>query len=116
MSLGVPQDLLDNLALRFANHSREVYGAANANSSPLYAYLAGRITDDPEILALVRDADLATQVTNLLFGAVHFLLLGGVQHPLVDFYPDLSQNPRPIEDSYPNFRAFCLEHAREIEV
>lgn len=115
MPVTVSSDLLQNLALRFASHSREIYGAANANSSPLYAYLAGCVADDPEILALVRDADLATQVTNLLFGAVHFLLLDGVQHPLVQFYPDLSQNPRPVEDAYPDFRAFCLENAPKIE-
>jgi len=115
VSLNVPQDLLDNLALRFSSHSKDVYGASNANSSPLYAYLASQIANDPDILKLVRDADLATQVSNLLFGAVHFLLLSGIQHPLADFYPDLTEFPRPITDSYPYFLAFCLEHTQEIE-
>ena len=115
MPVPVTEELLHNLALRFASHSKEIYGAPNANSSPLYAYLAGRIVDDPEILALVAQADLSTQVTNLLFGAVHFLLLEGTKHPLVDFYPDLTQSPRPIADSYPDFRAFCLEYAPAIE-
>lgn len=112
----VPNDLLQNLALRFMSHSRKVYGVTNDNSSPLYAYLAACIADDPEILALVRDADRSTQVTNLLFGAVHFLLLSGVRHPLVEFYPDLTAAPRPLADSYPDFRAFCLAHVDEIEL
>ena len=115
MALSIPQELLDNLALRFASHSQDIYGAANANSSPLYAYIAKQAADDTEILALVANADLATQVTNLLFGAVHFLLLEGIRHPLADFYPDLTQSPRPIVDSYRDFRIFCLEHVQEIE-
>ncbi len=33
---------------------------------------------------------------------------------LAAYYPDLTAEPRPIEDAYPVFRAYCLEHGGEI--
>jgi hypothetical protein len=111
----ISNELLEDLAQRFRSHSEEIYGVANANSSPLYAHLAGKIATDPAILTLVANADRATQVTNLLFGAVHFLLLSGDHHSLQGYYPDLTNTPRPIAESYPHFRTFCLEHTTEIE-
>ena len=33
---------------------------------------------------------------------------------LAAYYPDLTAEPRPIEDAYPVFRAYCLQHAGEI--
>ncbi len=74
-----------------------------------------KIAAEPEILNLVVSADRAQQVSNLLLGAVHFLLLSGAQHPLADFYPSLSKTPRSIENAYPHFHKFCLEYAGEIQ-
>jgi hypothetical protein len=107
--------LFTTLSQIFKEHGLKIYAnPERANASPLYAHLSLQIASDPTILELVIDADRATQVSNLLFGAVHFLLLSGIEDPLVAFYPDLVEEPQPIADSYPVFRAFCLKHAEAI--
>jgi hypothetical protein len=50
----------------------------------------------------------------MLFAAVWYLLLRGIQDELVEFYPNLTTKPRPCEEAYPSFRAFCLKHTDEI--
>ena len=107
-------DLRKNLALRFEWHAKNIYGVSSVNSSPLYEQLSLGVASDPEVLSLVAEADLSQQVSNLLFGAVHFLLLSGASSSLAEFYPSLSTNPRSPDDAYPYFRAFCLEHADRI--
>lgn len=104
-------DLLNQLAQRFEWHAKNIYGVSSINSSPLYAQLSLEIATDPAILSLVTEADLSQQVSNLLLGAVHFLLLSGIPSPLADYYPSLSPSPGPRQEAYQYFRAFCLEHA-----
>jgi hypothetical protein len=53
--------------------------------SQLYERLSLGIADDPELLAIADQAKSGQPVPNLFLGAVHFLLLGGVQHPLGHF-------------------------------
>ena len=127
-----------DLAERIAFHGQNIYSAAAPfNSSPLYARLCLDIAADPDLLALLAHADRATQVANLLFAAVHYLLLADPSHPLAAFYPDLTApapaidgrapfdpdrapaidgraHLRPATEAYPVFRAFCLEHAAAI--
>lgn len=110
----ISNDLLNQLAQRFEWHAKNIYGVSSNNSSPLYAQLSLEIAADPAVLSLVAAADLAQQVSNLLLGAVHFLLLGGLTSPLADFYPSLSPYPRPRQEAYPYFRAFCLKNAEAI--
>src|SRR5688572_7952254 len=95
----VADDLLNQLAQRFEWHAKNIYGVASINSSPLYAQLSLEAAMDPAILSLVAAADLSQQVSNLLLGAVHFLLLSGVPSPLADYYPSLSPNPRPPQEA-----------------
>lgn len=110
----LPKGLLTELALRFEWHARNIYGVTSANSSPLYEQLSLGVANDPDVLSLVTEADLSQQVSNLLLGAVHFLLLGGTSSPLAEFYPSLSASPRSPRDAYPYFHTFCLEHADTI--
>ncbi|MEZ4867128.1 MAG: DUF2332 domain-containing protein [Caldilineaceae bacterium] len=110
------QDPIAAHARRFAWRAEHIYGVADrANASPLYAHVSAQIATDPDVIRLVVNADSHTTTANLLFGAVHFLLLSGVTHPLADFYPSLTTAPRPVEDAYPHFRAFSLEYAETIE-
>lgn len=51
-----------DLAARFTDQGRHVYGTPNDNSSPLYAWLSLAVADDPAMLALVAEADRATLV------------------------------------------------------
>jgi hypothetical protein len=110
----ISDDLLDQLARRFEWHAQNIYGVSSINSSPLYAQLSSEIATDPAILSLVAAADSSQEVSNLLLGAVHFLLLSGIASPLADYYPSLSPHPRPRHEAYTYFRAFCLEHADTI--
>lgn len=108
-------EILDDLAKRFAFHAG-IYGSANAeNSSPLYAQLSQYVSTDRDILQLVLNADRATQVSNLLFGVVHYLLLRGEDHLLRKFYASLTAHPRDPEGAPPVFRDFCLRYAEEIQ-
>lgn len=93
-----------------------IWNADNAlkDSSPFYERLARRIADDPEMLALAAQAQPHQPVMNLLFSAVHYLLMSGIDDPLTLFYADLHRKPNIIDDPYPIFRAFSLEHAAEI--
>ena len=87
---------------------------ALADSSPLYQKLAYRVAEDADMLALAAHAQSHQLPMNLLFGAVHYLLLRGSDDPLKNFFPDLARKPNTQDDPYPIFRAFCLEHADEL--
>lgn len=114
MSSTFSDSVLENLSQRFTAHAAIYQGRSAENASPLYAALSGAVAYDPEVLELVRQADPATQIPNMLFGAVHDLLLGSVAHPLETFYPSLTPSPSAPDEAYPAFRAFCLEHATEV--
>src|SRR5579859_7130591 len=108
-------ELLARIARSVTWFGERVYGnAAWESASPLYAQFCADMIGDTAILTLMADADQHQQITHLLFGSVHYLLLNGEQHPLTDFYADLCAEPRPKAEAYPYFRAFCLEHADEI--
>src|SRR4051812_11000295 len=92
------------LSLRFKNFANiECKG-----SSKLYEYLSLKISQDDEILDLCDEAQNGQPVPNLLFGAVHYLLLIGKDHPLKDYYPSVTKFPIEIDDEiFPNFKDFC---------
>ena len=84
-------------------------------SSPLYEHLSLHIARDPEILELATYARPGQPVPNLLFGAVQYLLLQGVQHPLAAFYSSIPASSSKQADPYPLFRSFCFAHWEEIQ-
>lgn len=92
------------------------WNAENAlrDSSLFYAKLASRVADDPEMLALAAHAQPHQPPMNLLFGAAHYLLLGGIDDPLALFFADLVRKPNTHDDPYPIFRIFCLEHSAQM--
>lgn len=97
-----------------ARHFEGFAAHAGQNASPLYERVSLAISSDAEMLALAAHA-ASGPVPNLFFGAVHFLLLQGAEHPLAAFYPTMTKMPRIDVDPYPAFRAFCFEHAEEIQ-
>jgi hypothetical protein len=109
MSSQTPRPSTDELSRRFQRFARR-----ECHVSPLYERFSLGIADDPEVLAVAAQAKPGQPVPNLFLGAVHFLLLQGVQHPLATFYPSLSPAPSASADPYPSFHAFCLEHQGEI--
>ncbi len=86
---------------------RHTYG------SPLYARLVEVIAGDPELLRIVNRIEHLPR-PNMVFAAVHYLLLKGADHPLALFYPSLVADPRPLEEVDSTFREFVVSHQEEI--
>jgi hypothetical protein len=100
-----------DLAAQFEWFAEQEVGASR---SRLYRWLAQQTARDPELLALVENRRPGQRAPNLLFGAVHMLLLRGVDDPLADFYPTVRPDAEPEHDPFPQFRSFCLTHGMEI--
>ncbi|MCC3356041.1 DUF2332 domain-containing protein [Bacillus sp. REN16] len=83
-------------------------------SSRLYEFLSLKIAEDDDLLELASHAREGQPSSNLIFGAVHYLLLQGMDHPLREFYPSLVKNPRKVEESFLPFKNFCLTFSEEI--
>jgi len=64
-------------------------GSSLFTTSALYQSLCKVVAQDQPILELLTQRQRGQQASFLLFGAVHYLLLSGVLHPLRDFYPSL---------------------------
>ena len=83
-------------------------------SSPLYERLALGVAEDEELLALAAQGREEQPAPNLLFAAVHLLLLSGVHDDLAAFYPSVTESALATGDPFPYFRRFCHEHADAI--
>jgi len=91
----------------FANESRR-------GGSPLYERLSFGIADDVEIQNLAARRKNGQPPANLIFGAVQYLLLTGIEDPLAAYYPSLG-GTRAVDDAaYGLFRDFCHRHEAEI--
>src|SRR5262245_40224173 len=77
--------------------------------APLYAILSEHVRRDPERCALAGLAQPTQPPANMLFGAVHYLLLRGAAHPLRSHYRTLNQGPAEGHP-FPLFRDFCITH------
>lgn len=87
-----------------------VYAETGAGpEAPTYRALAHAVAADPDLLEVAAAAPPATHHPNHLLGAVRFLLMGGLTHPLAQAYAgdDLDATIR-------EFRAFVLEHRGQI--
>ncbi len=107
----VPQapegEKLATLARRFERFGRlECKGY-----SPLYERLCYGIAQDRDVLAIAASARPGQPAPNLILGAVHSLLLRGVDHRLSRFYPTVSGEAPTAGDAYPVFRDFCLANS-----
>src|SRR6185295_6267648 len=87
---------------------------ALGGKSPLYAHLALGIRDDEKLKAIAAHARPGQPQANLILGAVHYLLLGGIADPLANHYPSVRPDAQPTGDAFPLFRAFVLKHEAEI--
>lgn len=83
-------------------------------SSELYEYFSLEIAKDDELLELCTNASKGQPVPNLLFGAVHYLLLKGTEHRLKEYYPSAVNNPKPFNGAFTSFKDFCLQYKTEI--
>jgi hypothetical protein len=100
---------LEIIAQRFERFATD----ETVSSSPLYTQLSLAITDDQKVLAIAQTTQEGQPTPNMLFGAVHMLLLKGIEHPLAKYYtatpPNLWQ-----DDAFPAFKDFCLQYQTDI--
>jgi hypothetical protein len=100
----------DELAARFRHFAEQEC----QDSSPLYAVLALTVAQDSGLLELAGKCQAGQPPPNLLFAAVHDLLLRGHDHPLRGFYPEFGVPVQPAVASGPVFRDFCLRWTDKI--
>jgi hypothetical protein len=103
---------LADLRALFRQYAEKGFPGAGAH---LYAAIASEICDDDEVLSLTRGAQPGQPAPNMLFGAVHYLLLRGAQHPLREPYADVAPQPVPHAGAGARFRDFCLAHGDDVE-
>lgn len=84
-------------------------GTIGQDYSPLYLAIAQTVATDRELLGLVAETPPAAHNPPNLLAAAHYLLLGGVDHPLADVFDGRSEAPVA-----PLFRDLCLSHRKEL--
>lgn len=77
--------------------------------SPIYERIALTVADDRELLAMICEAPPEAHLPLATFGAVRYLLLDGVDHPLAEVY-----DGRSDADPGPLFVDFCRGHRNEL--
>ncbi|MCH7970741.1 MAG: DUF2332 domain-containing protein, partial [Chloroflexi bacterium] len=82
--------------------------------SPYYAYLAGQVSGDAEILSIASMAGKGQPSPNLLFAAARWLLDRGEHPELLAMYP-IDFNSGHRTGSFSTFRQFVLGNRFEIE-
>lgn len=98
-----------------APYFRSFAGFARSGGSPLYERLALAIAEDPEMLASASLARAEQPQANILFGAVHALLLSGTQHPLTEYYPSCGGVRAPDDGAYAAFKSFVGRERERLE-
>ncbi|HVB91958.1 MAG TPA: DUF2332 domain-containing protein [Acidimicrobiales bacterium] len=89
--------------------------SAERDGGDTYAAICRGVAGDAVVLALMRESPPAQRRPNLLLAAVHFLLLGGADHPLSAYYDTMSprqgDSPRPGGHGVAAvFADFCRSH------
>ncbi|MDZ4825736.1 MAG: DUF2332 domain-containing protein [Actinomycetota bacterium] len=73
--------------------------------SPLYDRICRTVAESDDVLDLVEEAPPRAHFPVLLLAAVHYVVLGGIDHPLAAVYAGKSD-----ADPGPLFTEVCLEH------
>jgi hypothetical protein len=80
----------------------------------MYRAIALGCVHSPEVLELLATARPGQQRPVLLFASVHYLLLGGADHELTQWYPSVSGRSPREGDPFPAFLDFCRRHHDEL--
>jgi hypothetical protein len=97
-------------AARYFEH----FAGVSESESPLYSSLSRAIAGDRELLALTTQMLDHQPPANVLFGAVHFLILRGADHALSDYFASAGGDREPDGSLIEAFRAFCDEYRAEL--
>ena len=86
------------------------YGESSFSADqPIYAEICERLSEVPELIDLLSAHEPEARQPNLLFAAVHYLLLGGLDHPLGEVYAGSGA------DAIDAFADVILSHRGEID-
>ena len=86
------------------------YGESSFSADqPIYAEICERLSEVPELIDLLAAHEPEARQPNLLFAAVHYLLLGGLDHPLGEVYAGSGA------DAIDAFADVILSHRGEID-
>jgi hypothetical protein len=85
-------------------------------SSPLYRALSRTVAAEDRLLDLASRGRHGQYPTFLFFGAVHYLLLSGIEHPLAAFFPSVTPSGRAAQadEAGPALVAFCDRYEQEL--
>jgi hypothetical protein len=89
-------------------------GEAKRADSPPYVRLSEGVRDNEELRAFAAQAKKGQPHANILFGAVHYLLLRGADHPLRRFYPNLNNGISAEGDPVPHFVDFIAAYRDQL--
>lgn len=113
--MDTPRSDIDRVRRYFHNFGEH---QASENGSPLYQVLSRGVLNDPDMLRLAASCPPSQPSANLLFAAVHELLLSGVQHPLRAYYPDVLMDDGPAlppsAETYALFQDFVWSQLERI--
>ncbi len=88
---------------------------ARRTGAPLYVRFSEGVAKDAALQDLAAQARVGQPQANILFAAVHFLLLRGADHPLRRYYPNLNGGARRDgENVFPLFADFCARRRDEL--
>lgn len=90
------------IAQRFRNFAKNECKC----SSELYEFLSNQIAGDNGLLKLCAYTRTGQPIPNLLFGAIHYLLLRGTNHRLSEYYPSIVKEPKDIKGSFIPLKTF----------
>lgn len=76
--------------------------------------LTREVTKHEWLLSLCEDIPKGQPAPNLLFAAVHELVLQHSADELATYYPSVTKSPKQAEDVFPSFLAFCHTYESEI--
>ena len=85
---------------------------ARRGAAPLYEHLARGVGGDAALREFANGARPGQPPANILFGAVHYLLLRGAEHPLRQFYKTLGG--AGSGDAFPAFQDFVARYRAEL--
>ncbi|MCO5991378.1 DUF2332 domain-containing protein [Actinoallomurus spadix] len=83
-------------------------------TSPLYGRLGAVVAADERLLAIAAEARPGQLPSNLLFAAVHYLLLRDPSHELAAWYRTAGAAREPQGDPGPAFTDFCLTRRADL--
>jgi hypothetical protein len=96
---------------------RHFADSTERDGATTYTAICRGVADNAEVLSLLGAAPLAQRRPNILLAAVHFLLLGGVEHDLAAHYDTVRSgltSAAPQQRVADDFIAFCAEHRDEV--